>query len=228
MRGSQLSTFLEGNFPSNFQPIASCGSIISEMDSMITETDDVILEYPNGTLPRIFNVVSVFQVNTQINLKDLVQKARNVEYNPKRFPAVFMRISSPKSTATIFKNGKINCAGCRSINDSKIACKKFAKIIKKLGYQVRFTNFRVTNIVAVFNVNFKISLAKLYSNTDNEDVCSYDPEVFPGLIYKLEQPKVTLLVYSSGNVVITGAKDEESINKTYNVMYPIILNNKKR
>ena len=136
-----------------------------------------------------------------------------------------MRISSPKSTALIFQTGKIVCTGTHSIEESKIASKKFARIIKKIGYTIRYSNFNVQNIVGSCDVKFQISLRTLVEQ--NTDFCQYEPEVFPGLVYRMPQPKVTLLVFSTGKVVLTGAKDEDSLNLAYKKIYPILFDNKR-
>ncbi|ELP87178.1 TATA-box-binding protein, putative [Entamoeba invadens IP1] len=222
---SQFSPFMMGS-TTDFRQLSQIGtSIYGDRLSTTTESQDR-LNNPNETHPEIVNVVSTFQLNQQLDLRKIVQKARNAEYNPKRFAGAIMRISSPKSTALIFQTGKIVCTGTRSIEESKIAAKKYAKIIKKIGYnEVRFSNFNVQNIVGSCDVKFQISLRSLYDS--NTDMCQYEPEVFPGLVFRMTQPKVTLLVFSTGKVVLTGAKDDESLNTAYTKIYPILLANKK-
>nr|pir TATA box-binding protein - Entamoeba histolytica [Entamoeba histolytica] len=177
------------------------------------------------THPEIVNVVSRFQLGVKLELRKIVQKAINAIYNPKRFAGAIMRISSPKSTALIFQTGKIVCTGTRSIEESKIASKKYAKIIKKIGYPIHYSNFNVQNIVGSCDVKFQIALRTLVDS--DLAFCQYEPEVFPGLVYRMASPKVTLLVFSTGKVVLTGAKDEESLNLAYKNIYPILLANRK-
>ncbi|BFU23772.1 transcription initiation factor TFIID, putative [Entamoeba histolytica HM-3:IMSS] len=193
--------------------------------STSTESQERSLNNPNDTHPEIVNVVSTFQLGVKLELRKIVQKARNAEYNPKRFAGAIMRISSPKSTALIFQTGKIVCTGTRSIEESKIASKKYAKIIKKIGYPIHYSNFNVQNIVGSCDVKFQIALRTLVDSY--LAFCQYEPEVFPGLVYRMASPKVTLLVFSTGKVVLTGAKDEESLNLAYKNIYPILLANRK-
>ena len=68
--------------------------------------------------------------------------ARNAEYNPKRFAAVIMRIREPRTTALIFSSGKMVCTGAKSEEDSRLAARKYARIIQKLGFVVRFCFIR--------------------------------------------------------------------------------------
>lgn len=200
-------------------------NIMDDMFSRTTEMPNPGLNNPHESHPEIVNVVSTFQLNTKLDLRKIVQKARNAEYNPKRFAGAIMRISNPKSTALIFQTGKIVCTGTKSIDESKIASKKFAKIIKKIGYPIRYSNFNVQNIVGSCDVRFSITLRTLFDS--NSEFCQYEPEVFPGLVYRMASPKVTLLVFSTGKVVLTGAKDEESLNYAYRNIYKILLTNKK-
>ncbi len=96
----------------------------------------------SGTRPQIQNVVSMFSLGTQLNLKDIALRAKNAEYNPKRFAAVIMRIREPKSTALLFESGKVVVTGASDEDASKQASKRFAKIVRKLGYQAKFKDFR--------------------------------------------------------------------------------------
>lgn len=152
--------------------------------------------------------------------------ANNAEYNPKRFAAVIMRIREPKTTALIFSSGKIVCTGARSEEDSRLASRKFAKIIQKLGFgNARFKDFKVQNIVASCDVCFPIRLEGL--NYQHSLFCSYEPELFPGLIYRMKKPKVVLLIFVSGKVVLTGAKTRDEIYAVFEIIYPSLLQFRK-
>lgn len=76
-------------------------------------------------------------------MKKIALEAWNTEYNPKWFAAAIMKIKNPKTTALVFSSGKMVCTGAKSEDDSKIACKKYAKTIQNLGFEVRFTDFKV-------------------------------------------------------------------------------------
>lgn len=177
------------------------------------------------------NIVSTVNLGCTLDLKKIALYARNAEYNPKRFAAVIMRIRSPRTTALIFSSGKMVCTGAKSEDDSRLAARKYARIIQKLGFQVRFglssfwgvlycyfqmsnsirfsrclqakfMDFKIQNIVGSIDVGFSIRLE--YFHTCHSNFCSYEPELFPGLIYRLHEPKVVLLIFVSGKVVITG------------------------
>ena len=86
--------------------------------------------------PTLQNIVSTVNLGCTLELKKIALYARNAEYNPKRFAAVIMRIRSPRTTALIFSSGKMVCTGAKSEDDSRLAARKYARIIQKLGFPV--------------------------------------------------------------------------------------------
>jgi transcription initiation factor TFIID TATA-box-binding protein len=88
--------------------------------------------------------------------------ARNVEYNPRRFAACIMRIREPKTTALIFKSGKVVCTGAKSEEISLTSSKMYAKMIRKIGYKnLKLSDFKIQNVVASCDIQFPISLLGL-------------------------------------------------------------------
>lgn len=92
-----------------------------------------------------------------MNLKDIAFKCRNAEYNPKRFAAVIMRMKEPaRTTALIFKTGKMVITGAKSEQHSFSAAKEYAKAIERAGNKVKLCDFAVQNMVGSCSVNFQI------------------------------------------------------------------------
>ncbi len=180
----------------------------------------------NNSLPKLQNIVSTANLKCILDLREIALKAKNAEYNPSRFAAVIMRIKEPKTTALIFSSGKMVCTGARNEEESRLASRTFAKIILKLGFPVKFSEFKVQNIVASCDVKFPIRLEGLAN--DYLKYCSYEPEMFPGVIFRMvDPPKIVLLIFVSGKIVITGAKNREDIYKTYQNILPILSKFKK-
>ena len=178
-----------------------------------------------NSLPKLQNIVSTSNLKCVLDLREIALKAKNAEYNPRRFAAVIMRIKEPKTTALIFSSGKIVCTGARTEEESRQASRIYAKIILKLGFPVKFTEFTVQNIVASCDVKFPIRLEGL-ANTYLK-FCSYEPEMFPGLIFHMLDPKIVLLIFVSGKIVLTGAKKREDIYKAYQKIIPILTQFRK-
>lgn len=171
--------------------------------------------------PKLENIVSTVNFDCKLDLRKIALHAKNAEYNPKRFAAVIMRIREPKTTALIFSSGKMVCTGAKSETDSETAARKYAKTIKKLGFDVKFKEFMIQNIVGSSSVNFAINLEVLQNQ--HQKFCTFDPEIFPGLIYRMVQPKIVLLIFCSGKVVLTGAKKREQLSEAFSKIYPTLI-----
>lgn len=171
--------------------------------------------------------MSTANLGVELKLREIAMNCRNAEYNPRRFAAVIMRIREPKTTALIFRSGKMVCTGAKSEELSKDAAKKYAKAIKKVGYpEVNLQDFKIQNIVGSCDVGFPISLESLH--TAHLNFTSYEPEIFPGLIYRMVTPKIVLLIFASGKIVLTGAKNKADINEAYANIYPVLKKFKKK
>lgn len=179
----------------------------------------------HGIVPTLQNIVATVNLEVRLDLKTIALHARNAEYNPKRFAAVIMRIREPKTTALIFASGKMVVTGAKSEDDSRLASRKYARIIQKLGFEAKFSEFKIQNIVGSCDVRFPIRLEGLaYSHGVYS---SYEPELFPGLIYRMVKPKVVLLIFVSGKIVLTGAKVREEIYQAFNLILPVLAEFRK-
>lgn len=177
-------------------------------------------EHPSGIIPTLQNVVATVNLGCKLDLKEIALHARNAEYNPKRFAAVIMRIREPKTTALIFASGKMVVTGAKSEDDSRMAARRYAKIVQKLGFPASFKDFKIQNMVGSCDVRFPIRLEGLAFSQSM--FSSYEPELFPGLIYRMKVPKVVLLVFVSGKVVLTGAKTRKEIYTAFENIYPVL------
>lgn len=179
-----------------------------------------------GIVPQLQNIVSTVNLNCKLDLKKIALHARNAEYNPKRFAAVIMRIREPRTTALIFSSGKMVCTGAKSEEDSRLAARKYARIIQKLGFTAKFLDFKIQNMVGSCDVKFPIRLEGLVLTHGN--FSSYEPELFPGLIYRMVRPRIVLLIFVSGKVVLTGAKVRQEIYEAFDKIFPILKSFKKQ
>ena len=172
------------------------------------------------------NVVATINLGTELRLTYINTRTRNSEYNPARFTGLIMRIRNPRATALIFRSGKLVCTGARCEEDSLLAVKKFGRIIQKLGFsvsiwhqiisfyslfervikfsfiQVKLTDFKIQNVVATADCKFPIRLENL--SHKHGQFSSYEPELYPGLIYRMVSPRVVLLIFVNGKIVLTG------------------------
>ncbi|XP_034180915.1 TATA binding protein isoform X2 [Osmia lignaria lignaria] len=155
-----------------------------------------------GILPQLQNIVSTVNLN------------------------FIMRIREPRTTALIFSSGKMVCTGAKSEEDSRLAARKYARIIQKLGFPAKFLDFKIQNMVGSCDVKFPIRLEGLVLT--HGQFSSYEPELFPGLIYRMVKPRIVLLIFVSGKVVLTGAKVRQEIYEAFDNIYPILKSFKKQ
>lgn len=113
-----------------------------------------------------------------------------------------MRIREPRTTALIFSSGKMVCTGAKSEEQSRLAARKYARVVQKLGFPAKFLDFKIQNMVGSCDVKFPIRLEGLVLT--HQQFSSYEPELFPGLIYRMIKPRIVLLIFVSGKVVLTG------------------------
>jgi transcription initiation factor TFIID TATA-box-binding protein len=183
------------------------------------------VETSHGIRLFVQNCVASCDLRCSPDLAHIASHARNAEYNPQRFAAVIMRLREPKCTALIFASGKMVVTGAKNEDDSLLAARKIAKVLQKLGFAASLAAFRVQNMVATGDCQFPIRLEGLAD--EHSKFSSYEPELFPGLIYRMELPRIVILVFVSGKLVVTGAKDRSSITLGVQRLYPTLFKYKK-
>ena len=157
----------------------------------------------------IQNVVASATLNQKVDLNAVVKGYPGVEYRPEQFPGLVFRLRRPKTATLIFGSGKMVCTGAKSGRESRRAILKVVKELKKGGIIIiNKPDFKVVNVVASASLGGKVDLEKAVSTLGK---AMYEPEQFPGLIYRMDEPKVVILIFATGNLVVTGAKKEQDV-----------------
>ena len=161
---------------------------------------------------KIENVVASTDIKKIISLDKLLTILEDSEYEPEQFPGLVYRLAEPRVATLIFRSGKIICVGARSTEAAKEALRKTVKNIKKIGIRVNENNIKVKieNIVVAVNLERDLNLDQLAFQLEDSE---YEPEQFPGLVYRIYEPKVAFLLFSSGRVVCAGAKSLNDVKK---------------
>jgi transcription initiation factor TFIID TATA-box-binding protein len=158
---------------------------------------------------NIQNVVASVTLNQKVDLNAVVKSYPGVEYRPEQFPGLVFRIKRPKTATLIFNSGKMVCTGAKSEKEAFRAVVSVIKELKKGGIIIiSKPEFKIQNIVASASLGGKIDLEQAVSRLVKT---MYEPEQFPGLIYRMDEPKVVILIFASGNLVCTGAKKEQDV-----------------
>jgi transcription initiation factor TFIID TATA-box-binding protein len=170
---------------------------------------------------KIQNVVASVTLDQKINLLDIMKVFRNVEYRPKQFPGLVFRLKRPKTATLIFGSGKMVCTGAKSEKQARSAVKKVVRELKTNGIIILGKpKIVIQNMVASANLHGKIDLETMSDVLEN---VMYEPEQFPGAIYRMTEPKVVLLIFASGKLVITGAKREEQVHEAVEKIRAILI-----
>jgi transcription initiation factor TFIID TATA-box-binding protein len=168
-------------------------------------------------LVNIENVVASAVLNHNVDLEAITKLFPMAEYRPEQFPGLVFRLKKPKTATLIFGSGKMVCTGAKSENLAIKAVEKVVKELKSHGIViVGKPRIQIQNIVASASLGGKIDLEKA---TYTLSKTMYEPEQFPGLIYRMDIPKVVILLFSSGKLVCTGAKKEEEVYEAVNKLH---------
>lgn len=160
---------------------------------------------------KIQNIVATTSFEQDIPLIKLAETLPNTEYNPEQFPGLVMRIKEPKTSALIFSSGKIVCTGAKSMKKVKEAVQAIIKNVAKIKIKVTVDPIiHVQNMVASGSIGMDLNLNKLAMDLEHTE---YEPEQFPGLVYKLPGTRATFLLFSNGKIVCTGTKSEKKLHE---------------
>ena len=169
---------------------------------------------------NIQNVVASATLNQKVDLNAVVKSYPGVEYRPEQFPGLVFRLKRPKTATLIFSSGKMICTGAKSGKESRRAIMKVVKELKKDGIIIiSKPDLKVVNIVASASLGGKVDLEKTVSTLRKT---MYEPEQFPGLIYRMDEPKVVILIFASGSLVCTGAKKEQDVYDAVHKLHGIL------
>lgn len=161
------------------------------------------------TSHKIQNIVATTSLGKDVPLTKLAKTIPNTEYNPEQFPGLVLRIKEPKSAVLVFSSGNLVCTGTKSIAQVKEVIEQVIKTLKKINVKItEKPKITVQNIVASGNINMMLNLNYLSLELENTE---YEPEQFPGLVYKLEDPTATFLLFSNGKLVCTGTKNNQQL-----------------
>jgi transcription initiation factor TFIID TATA-box-binding protein len=160
---------------------------------------------------KVENIVATAVIGTELDLQKVGKVLENAEFSPERFPGLICHTKKPKSAVLIFRSGKLVCTGTRSMKDVHKVIRDITKKIAKFDKNViKNPEIQVQNIVASTDLENELDLTKIAITFGLEKI-EYEPEQFPGLVYRVKDPKVVSLLFSSGKIVCTGATKIEDI-----------------
>jgi transcription initiation factor TFIID TATA-box-binding protein len=172
---------------------------------------------------KIQNIVASAALNQRISLKQIVEKFPHAEYSPKVFPGLVFRLKKPKTATLIFETGKMVCTGAKSEKEAIQAVNKVTKELKNHGIKIENKPaITIQNIVASAELNGEIDLENVVYKLKR---VMYEPEQFPGAVFRMDEPKVVFLIFSAGKLVCVGAKKEQDVYDAVNKLQSILEQN---
>jgi len=163
---------------------------------------------------KIQNIVATTSLEKPVPLTKLARTQPNTEYNPHTFPGLVLRIKEPKSAVLVFSSGNLVCTGTKSIAEVRRVIDAVIKTLKKININITTKpKIKVQNIVASGTIELKLNLNFLALEMENTE---YEPEQFPGLVYKISEPSATFLLFSNGKLVCTGTKNRKQLEESMN------------
>lgn len=160
---------------------------------------------------EIQNIVASVTLKTKIPLDELLEHLEDSEYEPEQFPALIYRNPEPKATFLVFQTGKLVCIGSKTVKDAKGAIEVLIKKLRK--FKVKIKNkykVEIENVVATDRIAEELDLDAIAFDLEKSE---YEPETFPGIVYRVYNPKASFLLFSSGKIVCAGAKTQAEIKK---------------
>jgi transcription initiation factor TFIID TATA-box-binding protein len=158
---------------------------------------------------KVENVVASTAIGAELNLNEVLRILEGAEYNKERFPGVVYRMTSPKTAVLIFGSGRMVCTGAKSIEDVISGLTRVFEKLKAMGISIpQKPEIKIQNIVASADLGTVLNLNAIAIGLGLENI-EYEPEQFPGLVYRLSNPKVVMLLFGSGKLVVTGGKKPE-------------------
>jgi transcription initiation factor TFIID TATA-box-binding protein len=158
---------------------------------------------------HIQNIVASAALNQRISLTKIVERFPFAEYSPRVFPGLVFRLKKPKTATLIFETGKMVCTGAKSEKEAIQAVNKVTRELKSHGIPLEHKpEIKIQNIVASAELNGEIDLENVVYKLKR---VMYEPEQFPGAVFRMDDPKVVFLIFSAGKLVCVGAKREPDV-----------------
>jgi len=161
---------------------------------------------------RVENIVASTSFADKLDLDVIAQSLEEAEYEPEQFPGLVYRLKDPKTATLLFRSGKANCTGAKNIENVEKTVNIIAERLRKLGVDVyKDLKIVIQNIVAISDLHTDLNLNEVAMGLGLENI-EYEPEQFPGLVYRIKDPKVAMLLFGSGKIVCTGARKTSDVS----------------
>ncbi len=162
---------------------------------------------------KIENVVASSSVGDELDLWEVHEALEGSEYDPDRFPGLIFKLKEPNTSLLLFSSGKVVCTGGVTVDEPQKSVEKVKRLLNENGIETDDeVKAEIQNIVASYDLETELNLNSLAITLGLERI-EYEPEQFPGLVYRFKDLPVVLLLFGSGRMVCTGSKSEEQLKE---------------
>lgn len=164
------------------------------------------------------NIVATSSTGREIDLKEINNDLPRAEFNPSYFSGLVYRFQTLDPVCLIFTSGKVVCTGASDMTEVDDSINIIFDKIRELGLSIKKPpEITINNIVSSANLQTDLDLNTVAIGLGIENV-EYEPEQFPGLVYRIDHPNIVILLFSSGKIVITGAREKSEIFEGFEQM----------
>ena len=162
---------------------------------------------------KLENIVASTEFADKLDLDLIAHSLEGSEYEPEQFPGLVYHLNEPKTAVLLFRSGKANITGAKNVEQAHRTAEIVAKKLKEIGIKVYDKpKVVVQNMVGIADLKIEPNLNEVAVGLGLENV-EYEPEQFPGLVYRIDEPRISILLFGSGKVVCAGAKKVEDVEK---------------
>jgi len=172
---------------------------------------------------QVVNVVGVSKIGNDFDLNSMAMSLEGAEYEPEQFPGLIYKIKDPKAAFLIFKSAKIVCTGTKSAMEAQKALDTLMSRLLTIGLDLLPSpTIEIVNIVASGDLGVtELNLTQLAMGLGLENI-EYEPEQFPGMVFRMKSPKVVILIFSTGKTICTGAKDTDNVGLALDNLHKLL------
>jgi transcription initiation factor TFIID TATA-box-binding protein len=170
---------------------------------------------------EIVNIVGTGSVDSDLDIPALAQdlNAAEVRYDPDNYHGMYVRVKENGPLATLFRTGKYNITGTNSKEMLRRARTDLLSLLCEMGVVERPVDdtFQIMNVVCTGDLGYEVDLSQLAVGLGLEDV-EYEPEQFPGLVYRSPEVDCVVLTFSTGKVVVTGSPSLSKLEEAFEIL----------
>jgi transcription initiation factor TFIID TATA-box-binding protein len=167
---------------------------------------------------KIENIIAYAQLSESLDIENLAEKLPEFYYNPDDFVGLTFKLEDPKTAILLLPNGRAICTGAISIEEVETSILKVIEKITNAGIKINTKpGLEIQNIIVSTNVYKELNLDSISKGLLLKNI-NYEPDQFPGLIYNMDEIGALLLIFSSGKIVCSGAKNFEDAYKGIEMM----------